>query len=274
LRSLFAKCETRQVKPRVAAVSYLNTVPLVWGMLHGPQRGLFDVSFCLPSECAARMAAGEAEIGIVPSVEAARQGLAVIRGAGIACHGPVRSILLVTKVAPERVRTLATDASSRSSAALARIVLERRYGARPRAVPMPPDVPAMLDTADAALLIGDPALRLRPEALPYTTLDLGGEWCALTGLPMVFAVWACRPETAARDWTEAFLGSCRYGLEHLEDIVRAEAAPRGLSEALAREYLTHRVVLELGEREYEGMRVFVEYARQSDTLVSSEGARV
>jgi chorismate dehydratase len=261
------------LKPRVAAVSYLNTVPLVWGMLHGPQRGLLDVSFCLPSECAARMAAGEAEIGIVPSVEAARQGLEIIPGAGIACHGPVRSILLVTKVAPERVRTLATDASSRSSAALARIVLERRYGARPRAVSMPPDVPAMLEAADAALVIGDPALRLRPEALPYATLDLGGEWCALTGLPMVFAVWACRPGAQAPDWAEALLGACRYGLEHLEDIVRAEAAPRGLSEALAREYLTHRVVLELGEREYEGMRLFVEYARQSDTLVSSEGAR-
>ncbi len=90
---------------------------------------------------------------------------------------------------------------------------------------------------------------------------------------MVFAVWACRPGAARPDWTEAFLGSCRYGLEHVEDIVRAEAAPRGLSEALAREYLTHRVALELGEREYEGMRLFVEYARQFDTLVSSEGAR-
>jgi chorismate dehydratase len=262
------------VTPRVCAVSYLNTVPLVWGLLHGPQRGLFDVSFCLPSECSERLAAGGAEIGIVPSIEAARQELAIIPGAGIACHGPVRSILLVTKVSPQRIRTLATDSSSRSSAVLARIVLDRRYGAQPRVVSMPPDLSNMLQAADAALVIGDPALRLKPELLPFTTLDLGGEWWEMTGLPMVFAVWACRPEALTPDLAEAFRGSCRYGLDHIEDNIRAEAPARNLPETLAREYLTRRVVLELGEREYEGMRLFVEYARQSDTLVSSEGARV
>ena len=261
-------------QPRVCAVSYLNTVPLVWGMLHGPQRELFDLSFCLPSECAARLESGAADIGIVPSIEAARQGLAIITGAGIACHGPVRSILLVTKVPPARIRTLALDASSRSSAMLARIILARRYGVEPQAVSMPPDLAAMLEAADAALVIGDPALRLEPERLGLAALDLGGEWCEMTGLPMVFAVWAARPAALAPGLAEAFMGSCRFGREHIEDIVRREAAPRGLTEALAREYFERHIVLELGERDYEGMRLFVQYAREFDTVVSTGGVTV
>ena len=240
-------------------------------MLHGAQRDRFDLTFCLPSECAARLESGAADIGIVPTVEAARQGLAVIPGAGIACHGPVRSILLVTKVDPGRIRTLALDASSRSSAMLARIVLSRRYGAEPRVGSMPPDLGAMLAVADAALVFGDPALRLEPEALGLVSLDLGGEWCEMTGLPMVFAVWASRPEAAAPGLAEAFLGSCRFGIEHLEEIVRLEAAPRQLSEALAREYFARHIILELGERDYEGMRLFVQYAREFDTVVSTGG---
>jgi chorismate dehydratase len=241
-------------------------------MLHGPQRSRFDLTFCLPAECAARLEAGTAGIGIVPSVEAARQGLAIIPGAGIACHGPVRSILLLSKVRPGRIRTVALDASSRSSAMLARVVLSRRYGVEPRTLSMPPDLPAMLEAADAALIIGDPALRIEPERLGLTALDLGGEWCQMTGLPMVFAVWAARPEALAPDLPEAFLGSCRYGLDRLEDIVRQEAAPRNLSEALAREYFARHIVLELGPREYEGMRLFVQYAREFDTVVSTGGA--
>jgi len=247
---------------RVCAVSYLNTVPLVWGMLHGAERGRFELSFSVPSECADRLAGGAADIGIVPSVELPRLGLEVIPGAGIACRGAVRSILLISKVPPERVRLLAADASSRTSVALARIVLARRYGAQPVVRGFPPDLPTMLEAADAALLIGDPALRVEVERLPYAVLDLGREWVEWTGLPMVFAVWACRAGLPPAELAPAFLNSCRFGLEHLDDIVRLEAPRRGITEALAREYLTRRVVLELGEREYEGLRLFLSYARE------------
>ena len=89
------------LRPRVCAVSYLNTVPLVWGMLHEPDaelRDVFDLRFALPSDCADQLASGEADIGIVPVIEMARQKLDYFRGTGIACHGPVRSILLISKV--------------------------------------------------------------------------------------------------------------------------------------------------------------------------------
>ncbi len=253
-------------------MSYLNTAPLVWGMLEGAQRNRFDLEFRLPSECADRLESGEADIGIVPTVEFARLGLHLIPGAGIASRGAVRSILLITKTAPEKIRTLAADSSSRTSVALARIVLERKYGCRPNIASHRPYLPEMLQHADAALLIGDPALRLKPEVLPLAHLDLGAEWLDLTGLPMVFAVWASR--VAVSDCVaEAFADSCRFGISHIDQIVRREARPRLLSEELARDYLTRHIVNELGEREYEGMRLFLRYAAdRSDTLVSSGGA--
>src|SRR5438552_10889942 len=149
-------------KPRVSVVSYLNTVSLVWGMLHGDQRDLFDLSFAIPSECADRLADGRADIGIVPSVELNRQKLAIIRGTGIACRGPVRSILLISKVPFGEIRTLATDSSSRTSVALSRIVLARKYGVEPRLSSQRPHLAEMLEHCDAALIIGDAALVLNP----------------------------------------------------------------------------------------------------------------
>lgn len=247
---------------RVCAVSYLNTVPLVWGMLHGAQRGLFELSFSLPSECADRLADGRADVGIVPSAELERLGLEILPGAGIASRGPIRSILLISKVAPHRIQTLAADSSSRTSVVLAEIILAERYRVRPRRISLPPELPSMLQAADAAVIIGDPALRLDTAALPYLVLDLGAEWHALAGLPMVFAVWAARPGRLTPELAAAFRDSCRFGRAHLEDIIAQEAAPRGISEALAREYLTHLMVNELGEEEYRGLQAFLARARR------------
>jgi predicted solute-binding protein len=243
-------------KLRVCAVSYLNTVPLVWGMLHGEQRGLFEIEFAIPSECADRIEAGSADLGILPSAEFFRLGLTAIPGTGIACRGPVRSILLVSKVPRAEIRVLAADTSSRTSVQLARILLERNHGARPAFVPCRPELPAMLEAADAALIIGDPALRVDVERSSYPVYDLGEEWTATTGLPMVFAVWAGRPECVTPDLARPFLESCRYGLTHLEDIVRAESAPRGMSPSLVRTYFERNVTLEFGDQEYAGLELF------------------
>ena len=247
---------------RVCAVSFLNTTPLVWGMLHGAQRGLFDLDFRIPADCADQVAAGAADIGIIPSFELTRLDLAVIPGAGIACHGAVRSILLVSSKPAAEIRTLAADSSSRTSVQLARIILERKYGASPATLPHVPDLPAMLRLADAALIIGDPALRVDPAHLPYQTYDLGKEWVEMTGLPMVFAVWAGRRAVVTSEVTEAFADSCRFGRERLEEIVAAEAPARAFPPELVREYLTHHIVHELGLREYQGMELFLRYARE------------
>lgn len=245
----------------MCAVSYLNTVPLVWGLQHSPPLlDTFDLRFALPSECADQLATGQADIGIVPVIEMARQGLDYFPGTGIACHGPVRSILLVSKVPFREIRVLATDSGSRTSAMLAQVILAERFGVRPRVFSHPADLAEMLGKADAALLIGDAALRVDPATMPFETLDLGGEWVALTGLPMVFAVWAGRKEVIHEPYGRIFHESCRYGLAHMDDIVAAEAPARGFEPELVRRYLTHHIVFELGDRDYEGMRLYIQHA--------------
>jgi len=227
-------------------------------MLHGPQRGLFKLDFRTPAGCADQLASGQADIGIVPSFELTRQDLEIIPGAGIACRGAVRSILLVSKCPAQEIRVLAVDSSSRTSVELARVLLDRRYGVQPHFLTHAPDLPAMLQVADAALVIGDPALHIDPATASEYTYDLGREWFELTGLPMVFAVWAARPGVASPRIAEAFVESYRWGREHMEEIVASESARRGFAPELVREYLTRHIVHELGEQEYEGMQRFLE----------------
>jgi predicted solute-binding protein len=220
------------------------------------------------------LASGTADIGIVPSFELTRQNLEVIPGAGIACHGAVRSILLVSRYPAAQISTLAVDTSSRTSVQLARVILDRRYGAQPKLIPHPPDLRAMLQEADAALVIGDPALRIDIAALAreaYHIYDLGGEWWELTGLPMVFAVWAARPGLVTPEVTQAFRDSCRFGRNHLEDIVTAESASRGFPQDVVREYLSRHIVHELGPREYRGMEQFLAWARHPQPSGATAG---
>jgi predicted solute-binding protein len=230
-------------------------------MMHGPQRSRFDLAFRVPSACADDLAGGAAEIGIVPSFELTRQQLEIIPGVGIGCHGAVRSILLISHRPAAEIRAFAADTSSRTSVELASVILERRYGASPTSIPHAPDLETMMKIADAALIIGDPALRIDPLTLPYHVYDLGAEWLQLTGLPMVFAVWAGRKGVVTPEIAEAFRASWRYGKEHIEEIVAAESVARGFAPELVREYLTRYIVHELGPRDYEGMNLFLEWAR-------------
>ena len=262
----------------MCAVSYLNTVPLVWGMLRGEQRGIFDLTFRVPSECADMVAAGTADIGIIPSFELIGRDLGTVPGLGIACRGAVRSILLVAKCPAGEIRTLAADTSSRTSVALARIILAQRYNAEPAIIRRPPALDSMLQEADAALIIGDPALRLEPRDLALHTYDLGAEWVAMTGLPMVFAVWAGLRHLISPSVIAAFQASCAFGRGDLERIIETEAAVRGFDRELVRRYLTSHITWELGAAEMEGMRLFLRYADQlampaSGAQTQAQGAR-
>jgi chorismate dehydratase len=247
---------------QLCSVDYLNSAPLVWGLLHGPPQDLFELTFRVPSECARLVASGAADIGNIPVIEFARQNLEMVPGVGVATRGAVRSILLVSKRPLSEIRTLAADSSSRTSVTLARIILSRRYGAEPHFEPCAPDISGMLAAADAALIIGDPALRLDLHTLPYQFADLGQEWTEMTGLPMVFAVWAGQKRHITPAVTRALNESCQFGRRRLEDIVRIDGAARGIPEPLAREYLTHHIVNELGPREYEGLQLYLRYARE------------
>jgi len=237
-------------------------------MLHGDQRGAFDLTFRVPSECANEVASGAADIGIIPSVELNYRDYGRVSGLGIACRGAVRSILLVSSKPFSEIETLAGDTSSRTSIALARVVLAQRYGVQPRVISRPPDLVRMLEDADAGLVIGDPALHLDPGALGDHVLDLGAEWTTLTGLPMVFAIWAGRKETITQAVEAIFAASYQFGRDHLDDIIRVEAAQRGIRPELARDYLTRHIICELGAEEYQGLALFLEYARTAREAAS------
>src|SRR5437762_9262 len=174
---------------RISAISYLNTAPLMWDFEHGAAGRQFDISYTLPSGCARALETGAADIGIVPAAAYADiPGLQVLPGVAIASRREVRSILLVSKVPIEEIRRVALDTSSMTSVALTRILFEKWLGGGRTFTSMAPDLDAMLAEHGAALVIGDPALKI--DRSRYVTLDLAEEWIRHTGKPFVFAFWA------------------------------------------------------------------------------------
>ena len=261
-------------KFRIGAVSYLNTVPLIWGMLHGRQKADVDLSFSIPSVCATQVEENAVQLGLVPAAEIVRQGLEMVPGVGITCLGAVRSILLFSSVPWRQVRTLAADLGSRTSVHLARIILRERYGVEPQVTPSEPALGKMLSEADAALIIGDSALQTRVEEFDplqkrLAWLDLGAEWFWLTGLPMVFAAWAGKPGIATERFSAIARASYDFGKIHLNEIVDQEHTRRGITKELAERYLRKHIRFEMGSAEQQGFQAFLELARLEPSLTHS-----
>ncbi len=234
----------------------------MWGLVCGPQKGALDLRFEIPSRCADLLRNAEVDIGLVPVIELERQRLEPIANLGIASLGPVRSILLISKGRPERIRRLAVDASSRTSVVLARILLKERYGIQPEVIARDPDVKAMLVDADACLVIGDPALRVEQVDAEMQMRDLGAEWTEMTGLPMVFAVWAAREGCEAGHTAEVLRASWAFGRERIAEIARTEATSRGVTVDVAQRYLTENIRFELDGDSMEGLALFRRLARE------------
>ncbi|MDZ7639880.1 MAG: menaquinone biosynthesis protein [Bryobacterales bacterium] len=253
--------------PRLCAVHYLNTLPLIWGLLAGTCSHPVELSMASPADCAERLRKGEADLGLVPVAEMARQRLPLLPGTCISSDGPVRSILLVSRKPWREVATLVADVNSRTSVVLAQIVLQALFGVRVSVEAQPPSLPEMLSSADAALLIGDAALHVDPSTLPFRVLDLGEEWQRLTGLPMVYAAWA-GPAVHDAPWLEAVLvESLAHGEANLDAIVEQEAANHGVERALASQYLSRNIRFHLGERERAGMAEFLRRAVAMELIV-------
>ena len=261
VHSYLNPAEPARQRPRVCAVSYLNTAPLVWGLLRGPQRGSAELSFAVPSECARRVVEGESDLGLVPVVESDRHQLQPVSELCIACRGEVRSILLFARPPWKEIATLAADTGSRTSVQLARLVLRERFGIDPCIESMAPDLESMLARADAALLIGDAALRADPESAAHPCLDLGREWFALTGLPMVFAVWAGRAAALGPQVEQLLEDSFAFGLSRLDAIIEEESAARGFSRELVARYFARNVTWRLGAAERAGLEAFLSAVR-------------
>jgi len=257
---------------RISAISYLNTAPLMWDFEHGSAGRHFDISYTLPSACARSLQEGSADIGIIPAAAYTQiPGLAVLPGVAIASRRPVRSILLVSKVPLEKIRTVALDTSSMTSVALTRVIFEKWLGGGRTFSPMAPNIEEMLGSHDAGLVIGDPALQI--DRSRYFTLDLAEEWIRYTGKPFVFAFWGVREQALREvvpspDLATIFEHSRDHGLEPASlDHITREWAPRlGLKEQDVRSYLTENIHYQLDPAFLEGLRLFYRYAAEIGAL--------
>jgi chorismate dehydratase len=255
---------------RISAISFLNTVPLMWDFEHGSAGASFDISYTLPSVCAAELQAGTADIGIIPAAAYAQiPDLVIIPDVAIAARRPVRSILVASKVPIEKIRTVALDTSSMTSVALTKILFERWLGGGRTFTPMAPDVDTMLRDHDACLVIGDTALQV--DRRKYVALDLAEEWIRFTGKPFVFAFWAIRRAALANapaDLAAIFQTSRDHGVvpESTALIAKDWSGKLGLPEADVRSYLTENIHYHLDPGCLDGLQLFYRYAAECGAL--------
>lgn len=269
---------------RISAISFLNTAPLMWDFEHQPSAELrenFDIEYTVPSACADALAAGAADIGIIPVFTYAQiPNLVVVPDVAIASRGPVRSIVLVSKKPLEQVKTVAADTSSRTSVALTQVLLTKWYGGKRHLVPMDPDLDRMLVACDAALIIGDPALIIsekpsildgarRASGSDVQAFDLAELWVEKTGKPFVFAVWAVREQALKEckpglDVAGIFQRSRDRGLkrESIVAISKEWSSRLDLSEQTIGEYLTHNIYYSLDSACSDGLATFFRYSKE------------
>jgi chorismate dehydratase len=256
---------------RISAISYLNTAPLMWDFEHGTAGAHFDISYTLPSGCAAALQAGWADIGIIPAAAYANiPGLVILPDVAIAARRAVRSILLVSKVALDQIRTVALDTSSLTSVALTKVIFSKWLGGRRVFTPMPPQLDLMLVEHDAALVIGDPALQV--DRTRYLTFDLAEEWVRFTGKPFVFAFWAVREDALAHAGTLDLAGIFQHSrdnglkLDNLNAIAHSWAPRLSMTESDIREYLTKNIHYYLDPETLEGLLLFYRCALECGAL--------
>lgn len=259
---------------RISAISYLNTAPLMWDFENGETaqalKQHFEFTYTIPAKCADELKAGETDIGIIPAAAYTTiPDLVLIPDVSIASKNQVRSILLVSKVPLDKIRNVATDNSSRTSAALVQIFLRKFVGVDPGFTPQKPDLQEMLRWHDAGLLIGDIALQARTAS--HYVYDLAEEWRRWTYLPFVFAFWAVRRQALESvatgvDVGRVFQQSRDHGLQHIPEITRSWAGRLQLPEDTIREYLTSNIDYSLDEENLRGLKLFYRYAEECEVL--------
>jgi chorismate dehydratase len=263
----------------------------MWDFEHPPRCAAlaehYQLHYTLPSLCADELLSARADLGLIP-IAALTPDLAIVSNCAIASLDHVRSIQLIVKStasdptrALQSVRTVAADTASRSSLAYAEILFRKFLSTHPTLIPATADAVAMLQHADAAILIGDPALlalesraQIEQAIGPCHWFDLAHEWRTRTGLPWVAAVWAVRPEALSiahitpTQLIEDLTLSRDHGLAHIDDLVR-EWTPRiALSSEAIRDYLTHNIHYSLDPDCLRTIQLFRQHAAEIEVLPS------
>ena len=247
---------------RLGAVAFLNARPLVYGLDRSPR---FSLREDVPSACARLLHTAEIDLGLIPSIEYLQGAdYRVVPDLAIASRGAVASVALYTTRPMRDVRSIAMDTSSRTSVALVRVLCERVFRIQPAISSHPPDLRAMLATADAALIIGDNALFWEPAAFGATEkIDLGDAWTNLTGLPFVWAFWAGRPGAIDAEGVGELQAARDAGVTRSESLAAAYFRDRPEQQAIGARYLRDNIKYHLGADERAGLEQFYRYAAEA-----------
>ena len=244
---------------RIGAVGYLNARPLTWALDREPTR--WQVRYDVPSVCAALLYAGEVDLGLVPSVEyLSAPDYRFVPGIGVGSRGPVASVAMYTRLPIAEIRSIALDTSSRTSVALIRVLCRHHFRIDPGFAPHGPDLAAMTRTADAALLIGDPAFDAEHEALGLRKIDLGEEWGRMTGLPFIYAAWTGRAGAVDAGDVRALQEAQAAGVRDAAAIAAEYGRGDDRRTAKALAYLRDNVKYGIGPDEARGLQLFLDYA--------------
>lgn len=252
--------DRRDQRVRLGAVSYLNSRPLIEGLAESVPEARLLLDY--PSRLADGLARGGLDVALVPSIEALSEpDYEIISDACVATRGPVLSVKLYFRKPPGDVRSLALDEGSRTSAALARLMLTERFGVEPRIEKFTLESKIEETTADAVLMIGDRAIL--PPAVPFVEeWDLGEEWLNWTGLPFVFALWVGR-RGVELGRVEAALASARdRGVAAISEIAHRESAAMNLPLEVVDRYLRHNLHFVMGSAERQGLKLYHSLASQ------------
>jgi chorismate dehydratase len=247
---------------RIGAVNYLNTKPLIHEL--DQLAPTADLVLDYPSRLADDLARGRLDVALIPIIEYFRgDGYTLVPDISIASRGPVLSVTLFSRVPWPAIRRVALDEGSRTSAALAQVLLRQRWQTTPEVRPLPLDGTAENADADAVLLIGDRAMHACLPGFAHA-FDLGQEWHDWTGLPFVYAAWAVRPGVDLGGVAEALAEAKRRGLANIGPIAAREAPKLGLDAGFCRRYLSNIIRFDLGMRELAGLERFYRLACELD----------
>ena len=251
----------------VAALYYLNTVPLLYSYYHQDLPSWLEITLLTPAECAEMLARGEAQAGLIPLFQYQRiPGLSILPGLAIASAGPVRSVLLVSRCELGKIRRIWLSSQSRTSVALIRVIMGQFRQQECIYQTGLPSLDQVTDT-DGLLIIGDDALR--QDWYGWCVYDLAWLWREQTGLPFVFAFWVVRPHPLVPQLQAYLEESRRQGLTHLVSIAREYAVKYNLEETLVRNYLRHHLHYQLGEPEIASLRLFYQLCHQQRLIPKS-----
>ena len=256
---------------KLGCLPYLNVKPLVYPFEHGDLPTGWELVYAPPLELAEMLARGEIAVAPVSSFATfVYSEFDICPGICIAAHGPVQSVLMLSRKPIDDIRTVALDTSSLSGANMLKIVLDEAHGVRPDFIRLAPNaVSQMLERADAALVIGNPAMTCPKDGL--IAFDLADEWVKLTGVPAVFAVWAGLGVTG--EIIAALHDAKKRGTAKIEEIAREESAKMGLSYEVCRNYLREVMVYDMGEQEELGLQMFREKAFAHGLIDAMEPAK-